>query len=447
MIKNKTKNHIFLLIGIFCCLVLVSNALKSSPISFKTSEQSLGVISAAKSIYKSDLIIFWGGKDGDSGNDIALDDSGNIYITGNTKSFGAGHRDAFIAKFDSAGNSLLNITWGGGGFERGNDIALDDSNNIYITGNTESFGAGYYDAFIAKYDSAGNSLLNITWGGSDSDSGTDIALDDSGNIYITGGTESFGGGQRNAFIAKFDSAGNSLLNITWGGGGWDYAHSIVLDDSGNIYITGGTGSFGAGSDDAFIAKYDSTGNSLLNITWGRSKVDSGNSIALDDSGNIYITGSTENFGAGHYDAFIAKYDSAGNSLLNITWGGSDSDSGRGIVLDASGNIYITGRTYSFGAGQCDAFIAKYDSAGNSLLNITWGGGGLDTGRDIALDDSNNIYITGNTYSFGAGYYDAFIVKYLSGDDTPRISGYNIFFLLGILSVIVIIISKKSRKTN
>ncbi|MBA7526869.1 hypothetical protein ES705_19040 [subsurface metagenome] len=395
MIKNKTKNHSFLLIGIFCCVALVSNALNSSPTSLKTSEQFLGVRSAAKSVYRSDLIITWGGSNSDSGNGIVLDDSGNIYITGETESFGAGSDDAFIAKYDSAGNSLLNITWGGSNSEGGNDIVLDNSGNIYITGHTYSFGAGADDAFIAKYDSAGTSLLNITWGGS---------------------------------------------------GGEERGYGIALDDSGNIYITGETSSFGVGSWDAFIAKYDSAGNSLLNITWGGNDNDFGYGIVLDDSGNIYITGLTDSFAVGSWDAFIAKYDSAGNSLLNITWGGSNYDSGLGIALDDSGNIYITGRTYSFGAGSYDAFIAKYDSAGNSLLNITWGGSDYDRGTGIALDDSGNIYITGGTESFGAGDRDAFIAKYLSGDDdTPRISGYNPFFLIGFLCISLLILTKKRLK--
>jgi len=261
--------------------------------------------------------------------------------------------------------SNLSITWGGGcSFDYGYGIALDASGNIYITGETWSFGAGSADAFITKYDSAGNSLLNITWGGGSSDVGYGIALDDDGNIYITGYTGSFGAGGADAFIAKYDSAGNSLLNITWGGGSDDVGNSIVLDTSGSIYITGATWSFGRGGADAFIAKYDSSGNSLLNITWGGGITldDIGNSIALDTSGSIYITGETWGFGTDSEDAFIAKYDSAGNSLLNITWGDGRQDYGYGITLDDDGNIYITGYTEDYCAGHWgfyEAFIAKY----------------------------------------------------------------------------------------
>ncbi|MFX1499879.1 MAG: SBBP repeat-containing protein [Promethearchaeota archaeon] len=448
MTKNLTKTQIFLLVVIFWCIALSSNPLNFSLNSLKVSIESSGVINAA---INSDLEITWGGIDMDSGNDIALDTSGNIYITGHTESFGEGSDDAFIAKFDSTGNSLLNITWGGSDSDSGNAITVDTSGNIYITGHTESFGEGSDDAFIAKYDSTGNSLLNITWGGNDSDSGNDIALDSSGNIYITGTTESFGAGIHDVFIAKYDSAGNSLLNITWGGNDWDYGLGITLDTAGNIYTTGFTESFGAGIADAFVAKYDNVGNSLLNITWGGINNDHGLRITLDASGNIYITGNTYSFGAGTYDVFLAKYDSLGNSLLNITWGGSDWDYGRDIVLDALGNIYITGSTESFGAGTYDVFLVKYDSLGNSLLNITWGGSEWDFGNGIALDASDNVYITGGTENFGMGGRDAFIVKYdmtdtKTDDSTPGISGYNLFFLLSILSVVVFTISKKLKKS-
>ena len=149
------------------------------------------------------------------------------------------------------------------------------------------------------------------------------------------------------------------LNTTWGGSNDDFANGITVDGAGNIYITGHTFSFGAGGSDAFLAKYNSAGTSLLNITWGGSLFDAANGITVDGVGNIYITGQTYSFVEGFEDAFIAKYDSAGTSLLNITWGSSNGNAAYGITLDGAGNIYITGCTYSFEAGSSDAFLAKY----------------------------------------------------------------------------------------
>jgi uncharacterized delta-60 repeat protein len=402
---------------------------------------------AATANYKSDLNITWGYTGFEGGEDIVLDDSGNIYITG--RKANAGRDDVFIVKYNSTGIQQWNNTWGRlDKTDAGWGIALDGSGNIYITGYTESLGAGGYDAFIAIFDNSGNSLHNITWGDDKNDEGYDIARDGTGNIYITGYTNSFGAGGRDAFIAKYDSTYIQQWNTTWGGNLDDQGYGIALDGSGNIYMMGYTNSFGAGGDDAFIAKFDNSGNSLLNITWGGSNGDQGFGIALDGSGNIYITGYTDSVGAGDDQAFIAKFDNSGNSLLNITWGGDDSDDGYDIAIDGSGNIYITGYTESFGAGDYDAFIAKFNSAGNSLNNITWGDTDDDQGNSITLDESGNIYITGYTESFGAGNDDAFIAKYtlvpvqkiVSTDDdddddddkTETISGYNLIFLIGFL---------------
>ncbi|MFX1388043.1 MAG: SBBP repeat-containing protein, partial [Promethearchaeota archaeon] len=459
-----TKNGFLMVVFYVCFFALITSNVSLN--ACNTTDQPLDIRSATSINYKLDLITTWGGSNHDFGCDIALDGSGNIYITGYTKSFGAGNYDAFIAKYDSSGKSLLNITWGTDKGDSGTKIALDSSGNIYMVGETNSFGAGGSDAFIAKYDSSGKSLLNITWGGRNSDFGKSFFLDDSGNIYITGDTNSFGAGNYDAFIAKYDSSGKSLLNITWGGSNSDYGTGIALDVAGNIYITGRTTSFGVGDENAFIAKYDSSGNSLLNITYGGSNIDRGLDIALDDTENIYITGESNSFGVGNFDAFISKYDTSGKSLLNITWGGTGYDFGKSFFLDDSGNIYITGYTTSFGAGNYDAFIAKFDSSGKSLLNITWGGSNSDYGTGIVLDDAGNIYITGRTNSFGAGNYDAFIAKYNApysgivfldsnddddndddddGESVPFGNFYLIFSLLAIIALVIIY--KRKMNTN
>ncbi len=413
----------------------------------------------------SDFYSIWGGSVWDKAFSIALDGSGNIYITGETRSFGEGEYDAFIVKFNSSGIQQWNITWGGSDYDYGNDIILDDLGNIYITGVTYNFGAGEVDAFIAKFDSSGNSVMNITWGGSDIEGASGIILDVSGNIYITGSTSSFGAGEEDAFIAKFDSSGNSLMNITWGGSDKDWGEGIALDDSGNIYITGLT-DYGTWWGDAFIAKFNSSGDSIMNITWGGNDQDYGESIALNDSGNIYITGYTESFGAGEADAFIAKFNSSGNSVMNITWGGSDDDQGKDIILDGLGNIYITGYTYSFGSSHGDAYVAKFNSHGNPIRIVTWGGVNHDGGYGIALDDSGNTYITGHTFSFTDGWGDACVVKNPSNvdiykeeeddgyDDVTQeevipdldlsllIAFYGSILLFGIVIILSVILAKK-----
>ncbi len=460
--KRQKKGMILFFILVLCSGILASITIKSSGKTVNEMIQLSEMKVATTTDYESEFNITWGGSFGDSGYGIALDGSGNIYITGKFDYSGSGNWDVFIAKCNRSGDLQWDIIWGGSDYDIGYDITLDGSGNIYITGYTQGFGPGSNDMFIAKYDRTGNSLKNISWGGSDWNAGYGIVLDGLGNIYITGTIES-NPGDYDVFIAIYDSSYNSVKNITWGGSDWDLGYDIALDDLGNIYITGTTESYGYVGHDAFIAKYDSSYNSVKNITWGGVSSDQGNDIVIDSSRNIYITGYTYSFGAGLKDAFIAKYDSSYNSVKNITWGGdSSNDEGYSIALDSSGNIFITGQSDYSVIGTGDAFIAKYDSSGNSLKNITWGGSEGDNGESIVLDSSGNIYMTGQRDYSGTDTGDAFIAKFNAlssstddeNDDDNSTSeadpGPILLLLIGLLSIpflgiIGIIIAKRGHK--
>ena len=241
-----------------------------------------------------------------------------------------GNPDAFVAKLNPTGAALVYSTYlGGSDYDYGNGIAIDSSGNAYITGWTtgvfptadayqRTFG-GIFDVFVAKLNSTGAALVYSTYlGGSDGDRGNGIAVDSSGNAYITGSTESTNfpttagaqvtsGGNKDAFIAKLSSTGTALVYSTYlGGSAIDVSNGIAVDSIGNAYITGYTYSSNfpttgnayqtvfSGSLDAFVAKLNSPGSSFVYSTYlGGSGSDRGNGIAVDSSGNAYITGSTE----------------------------------------------------------------------------------------------------------------------------------------------------------
>jgi sugar lactone lactonase YvrE len=354
-----------------------------------------------------------GGTSSDYGYGIVVDSSGNTYITGafgGTAVFGAttltsaGYGDIYVTKVDSGGNFLWAKRAGGVSSVRGQGIAVDSSGNAYITGGfevTAVFGAttltsaGGTDTYIAKVDSGGNFLWAKRAGGTGFDIGNGIAVDSSGNAYITGyfygGTAVFGAttltsaGGVDTYIAKVDSGGNFLWAKRAGGTGSNGGRSIAVDSSGNAYITGyfsETALFGAttltsaGGQDTYIAKADSGGNFLWATRAGGTSHDYGNGIVVDSSGNAYITGEfsgTSVFGAttltsaGWDDIFVAKVDSGGNFLWAKRAGGVSSVRGQGIAVDSSGNAYVTGGfsgTAVFGAttltsaGNWDVFIWK-----------------------------------------------------------------------------------------
>jgi hypothetical protein len=344
--------------------------------------------------------------------------------------------------------------------------AVDASGNSYATGifrGVASFGSvnltssGMADIFIAKYDASGNVLWAKQAGGSDIDASKNIAVDGSGNSYITGefmGSATFGSttltstGSYDAFIAKYDPSGNVLWAKQSGGAGLEMGRGIAVDGSGNCYITGyfdGSATFGSttltssGSYDVFIAKYDAAGNFQWAERAGSSGEDFGRNVAVDDSGNSYITGSFKDvasFGSttltsiGMEDIFIASYNASGSLVWAKRAGGASKDAATGIDVDGSGNSYITGEfqnNASFGSTTLtstgslpDIFLARYDASGNVLWAKGAGGSSGDYGRNIAVDASGNSYITGEiegSASFGSttltnsGGADIFIAKY------------------------------------
>ncbi len=384
---------------------------------------------------------------------------------------------------------------GGSGYEESYDIAVDGSGNAYITGVTASSDfptEGEYqtyqgggDVFVTKLNSPGNALVYSTYlGGSSGDEGRGIVVDDFGNAYIAGYTMSsdfptegayqadYGGGHNDAFVTKLNSFGNDLVYSTYlGGSESDVPRGISVDGSGSAYITGYTQSDdfptenpfqvdpGGGINDAFVTKLNSFGNALVYSTYlGGSDFDFGWGISVDGFGSAYITGGTystdfpiegeyQTYHGGGCDVFVTKLNGAGNDLVYSTYlGGSEGDVPRGISVDGSGSAYITGYTQSddfptenpfqvdHGGGYEDAFMTKLSSSGNDLVYSTFlGGSNGDEGWDIAVDGSGNAHITGRTWSSDfptegeyqtyQGSGDAFVTKLNSSGNALVYSTY------------------------
>jgi len=427
--------------------------------------------------------LLWAKQSGGPGLDrawaIAQDGLGNSFVTGffnGTATFGlgevnettlasAGGDDMFVAQYDSSGLLQWAKRAGGAGLNRGLGVAVDDLGNSYVTGvfqGSATFGqgeanqttlssAGSDDIFVAKYDSAGLLQWVMRAGGTGSDQGLSIAVEGS-DSYLTGffnGTATFGQGQTNQttlnsagsddiFVAKYDSAGLLQWVRRAGGSGLDQGVGIVVDGSGNSYLTGffsATATFApgqanqttlvsAGDRDIFVAQYDSVGTLVWAKRSGGAGTDRGFSISVDGSGNSYVTGvinGSATFGpgeanqttltsAGLEDIFVAKHDASGILQWAKRAGGTGTDGGLGIGVDGMSNSYVTGwftGTATFGQGEAnqttltsagdrDVFLAKYNT--NGLLQ--WvkragaGGASTDQGMAVAVDQLGTIYMSG-----------------------------------------------------
>jgi len=304
----------------------------------------------------------WGGIGADMGISLVQTSDGGYAVTGGTDSYGAGNDDMALVKYDSAGNLSWSKTWGGTNYDYGKSLVQTSDGGYAVIGQTRSFGAGGDDMFLAKYDTTGNLSWSKIWG-SDGGFVESLAQTSDGGYIVTGETDSFGAGGSDIFLAKYDSSGNLSWIKTWGNTGGDYSSSIVQTSDGGYAVTGGTNSYGAGSYDMALVKYDSAGNLSWSKTWGGTGYDYGSSIVQSSDGGYAVAGITHSYGAGSYDTFLVKYDSAGNLSWNKTWGGTVYDSGNDLVQANDGGYAVTGSTESYGTGG-DMFLVKYNASGD-----------------------------------------------------------------------------------
>jgi uncharacterized protein (TIGR03437 family) len=349
-----------------------------------------------------------GGEGDDRAYDIAVDSTGAAYVAGSTSSTnfpttagGFQPTGGFVTKLNPAGTGLVySVMLVGGG-----SIAVDSTGAAYVAGSAGStnflatvgpdltFNGGL-DAFVAKVNPAGTALDYAGYiGGSDDESVSDIAVDSAGNAYVTGWTRSteatfpvtvgpdltFNGDSanfdRDAFVAKVNPSGTALVYAGYiGGSESDFPWDIAVDSAGNAYVTGETDSTEAtfpvivgpdltynGNEDAFVAKVNPSGATLAYAGYiGGSESEEGHGIAVDAAGNAYVTGHADSTEAtfpvavgpdltsnGGRDAFVAKVNPSGTALLYAGYiGGSDSEAGEGIAVDSTGNAYVTGWTRS-----------------------------------------------------------------------------------------------------
>ncbi|MBI4929666.1 MAG: hypothetical protein HY841_02810, partial [Bacteroidetes bacterium] len=401
---------------------------------------------------------------------VTADASGNSYVmgmfAGTSITFGSTTLNAlvgstvtgdiFLVKYNAIGGVVWAKNAGGKDWDQGESVASDGFGNLYMAGwywsDTIIFGSdtlinagvsgypiGTTDMFIAKYDTAGNILWAKRAGGTLGDSALSVTADAFGNVYVVGSFKSssitFGsttltnaGGNYAMFIVKYDANGNVLWAKSAGGNNPDCPASVSSDASGNVYVAGTFRSssitFGSttltntnsGWAEIFIVKYDASGNAL----WAKSASgitgDYATSVSCDAFGNVYMAGysysSSITFASitlphiNASDIFIVKYDTLGNVLwAQRAGGGGNNDAAWSMVVDNSGNIYLTGEfssnTIIFGStilsspnNSADIFVVKYDSSGSVIWAIRVGGNDADIPKSIVADASGYVYVAG-----------------------------------------------------
>ncbi len=417
---------------------------------------------------------YFGGSGAERGLGIALDSNKDIYVVGDTTSTDfytttnayqrvyGGVQDAFISKLSPDGQSLLYSTYfGGSGSDEGRAIALDSSGNAYITGYTYSpnfplqnamqptYG-GSGDAFVSELSADGASLLYSTYlGGSNTENGHDIKVDSSGAAYVTGWTAStdftttvnaiqttYGGSIYDAFVTKLNPNGSLAYSTFLGGGDDDRGEGIALDSQNNIYVTGVTSStnfytttnavqyYNNGLGDGFVTELNAAGTVISYSTYlGGRGYDRSSAIAVDSSGAMYVSGWTastnfytttnayqRSYGGGSYDIFTTKLNPDGSAAYSTYLGGSGFDVSYSLALDSQGHAYVVGFTQSsnfpvvnpiqpgFHGGN-DITVTEFSGDGSALIYSTYlGGNSGDSSFAVAVDSADTAYIVGQTNS-------------------------------------------------
>jgi hypothetical protein len=367
----------------------------------------------------------------DSALGVAIDSNNNVYITGSTAgsldgNTSAGGDDIFLVKYDSSGTKVWTRQLGTTGTDYAHGVAIDSNNNVYITGITAgsldgNTTGGSYDAFLVKYDSSGTKIWTRQLGSTADDYAVGVAIDSNNNVYITGYTSNSLDGNTNAggsdaFLVKYDSSGTKIWTRQLGTTVNDYAYNVAIDSNNNVYIAGYTSNSlyvtNAGSDDAFLVKYDSSGTKIWTRQLGTTVNDYAFDVAIDSNNNVYITGYTNgsldgNTSTGSNDAFLVKYDSSGSKIWTRQLGTTASDYAFDVAIDSNNNVYITGHTNgslngNTGAGSNDAFLAKYAApgwlyfnVGTNRFNQTYVNGFVDLSGAMVIRNDSNLIIESN----------------------------------------------------
>lgn len=351
----------------------------------------------------------------DQASSIAVDNSGNIYVTG--KSAGTGSIYDFVTiKYNSIGDQVWLKTFNGS--NNRNDIAnaikVDDAGNVYVTGSSSN--GSNFDYATIKYNPDGVVRFVSVYNGSGNgdDVPNSIAIDLSGNVYVNG--ISFGNGSGNDYATiKYDSSGNQEWVQRYNGAANldDEGTAISVDKSGSVYVSGASTGTGTAKDFATI-KYSSLGENLWSMRFNGSG--NGDDIAYamknDSTGNLFVTGSGYFSGTG-YDYTTIKYNSEGDFVWLKKYNGPDNsrDVSYSLALSRTGEIYLTGLSIS--NGNTDYATVKYDNSGNEKWVRRYNGvfNGSDAAFSITLDQSNNVYVTGLSYGGSQTNYDYATIKY------------------------------------
>ena len=414
---------------------------------------------------------------------MAIDGVGNFYVVGGTwgelpGQTNLGGRDAYVRKYDGDGNELWTRQFGTNSRDDATEVAVDGAGNVYVVGDIPAAlpgqtNLGRYDAYLRKYDNEGRELWTRQFGSQHFDLAWDVAVDRTGKVYVAGWTRGPLPGQAHlgdfdAFVGSYDGDGNQLWFHQFGTSENEHARRVLVDRLGNLYLVGYTdgafpGHASSRQGDAFVmkmsgvrlaaasAKATVTRTTAPDVAWtrqfGTQADDFAKDLVVDGAGNLYVVGYTLGVFPGQtdlmgQDAFLRKYDSDGNGIWTRQFGPQGYITALDVSVDNAGYLYVVGDTWGTlpgqsNFGQGDAYVIKYDNDGDQLWTDQFGTSGNDTAAHAAVDQSGNLYVSGETEGtlpgqtkYSQSGRDSYLVKYDSDGHRLWTRQFGVFDIQG-----------------
>ena len=359
----------------------------------------------------------------DYGREVNLTSDGGYIIAGYTNSIGAGGTDFYLIKTNSTGDTLWTRTYGDSLNDYGRSAQQTTDGGYIFAGYSNSFGASY-DYYLIKTNSTGDTTWTRTYGGIGTDYGMWVQQTTDGGYIIAGATDSYGAGSRDFYLVKTDSIGDTLWTRTYGGIDMEYCYNVRQTTDGGYIAAGYTTSYGAGGRDFYLVKTDSNGDTLWTGIYGGIDYDYGMGVQQTTDGGYIFTGYTNSYGAGGYDFYLIKTDSAGDTLWTRTYGGTETERPNEVQQTTDGGYIVAGYTNSFGLVLYDVYLIKTDSAGDTLWTLTCGGIESDYAMSVQQTTDGGYIVAGYTYSYGAGNRDIYLIRYEGQPLTITLTPHN-----------------------
>jgi hypothetical protein len=301
-------------------------------------------------------------------------------------------------------------TFGGRGTDEGYSVQQTPDDGYIVAGTTGSFGAGSRDAYLIKTDRNGNEVWSRTFGGAGVDGALCVDQTTDGGYIVAGYTKNIVTLDDDVYLVKTDANGEEVWSRTFGGEEWDQATCVQQTSDGGYIIAGRTDSFGAGSDDAYLIKTDANGHEVWSRTFGGIHQEWASSVQQTSDGGYIVGGYTYGYGGELFMAYVIKTDANGVEVWSRTFGGAMMERASSVQQTSDGGYIVAGETYSFGAGLADVYLVKTDANGHEVWARAFGGSEYDQAYSVQQTSDGGYIAAGWTNSFGAGARDVYLVK-------------------------------------